>query len=418
MRRRRVLSSNIGGNAFLQMRMTPHRSIAILAGSVAVLSCASQTNVGSPSPARRSGSTPGRLVIVGGALNVNNAAVYRAILDARSGSGPFCVFPTAGATPDSDMASPVATFERYGGTGSARGVLVSSLKPETASDPAVVAQIRQCSGFFFIGGIQSRVTAAFRPEGKTTPAYDALVQRWREGAVVSGSSAGAAIMSDPMIAGGTSAAAISRGVKRITYTAGDADDTTGGVTLAPGLGFFSSALADQHFLARGRFGRLLTAMLELREFDLAFGIDENTALVVDRDSLMVVGASGVVVFDERSAKRTGPSVTDVTLHLLGDGDRFDLRSRRPALSSAKLPVAAAPLVPPAQPTNAFARFELLKALDRFSRSPSIELALPMDTGRIVLRKQAGFMAVRATGAGVQDTPSGLAMTGIRLDILR
>lgn len=396
--------------------MGSRRYILGFAASVAVTACASRAT----HAPRRAGAqlVPGRLVIVGGALNANNTGVYRAILDGRSGSGPLCVFPTAGATPDSDMASPVAIFERYGGPGSARGVLVSSLKPETARDPAIVGQISRCSGFFFIGGVQSRVTAAFRPEGKTTPAYEALMRRWREGAVVSGSSAGAAIMSDPMIAGGTSAAAMSKGVKRITYIAGDADDTTGGVTLAPGLGFFSAALADQHFLARGRFGRLLTAMLELREFDLAFGIDENTALVVDRDSLTVVGASGVVVFDERSARRTPGSVTDVTVHLLGDGDRFDLRSRRPMLAASKLPVQANALIPPSAPTNAFSRFELLKALDRFSSSAVTELSMPMDTGRIVLRKQSSFTAVRAIGTGVQNTAAGLAITGLRLDVIR
>ena len=355
-------------------------------------------------------------MIVGGALSGNNEAVHRSILDARSGSGPFCVFPTAGANPDSAMASPVAAFERYSGPGTARGVLVSSLRPETAHDPTVVAQIKQCSGFFFIGGVQSRVVAAFRPQGKATPAYEALMQRWREGAVVSGSSAGAAIMSDPMIAGGTSAAAVLTGVKRISYVAGDADDSTGGVTLAPGLGFFPSALADQHFLARGRFGRLLAAMLEMQEFDLGFGIDENTALVVDRDSLWVAGASGVVVFDERSAKRAGRSAIGVTMHLLGSGDRFDLRKRTATLASRERIAAGAAAVPAS--SDAFARFELLKALDAFSRSPLRDVAMPFNGGRIVIHKQPDFMAVRGSGTGVQGAAPQLGITGLRIDLLR
>lgn len=361
---------------------------------------------------------PGRLVIVGGALAASNESVYRAILDARAGNGPFCIFPTAGANPDSAMASPVATFERYSGPGTAKGVLVSSQRPETARDPAVVAQIRQCSGFFFIGGVQSRVVAAFRPQGKSTPAYEALMQRWREGAVVSGSSAGAAIMSDPMIAGGTSAAAVLTGVRRISYIGGDADDSTGGVTLSPGLGFFPRALADQHFLARGRFGRLLAAMLEMDEFDLAFGIDENTALIVDRDSLWVAGASGVVVFDERSAKRSGRSATDVTMHLLGAGDRFDLRSRRVSFASKNRIVSDAVSAAPTTTTNAFARFELLKVLDAFSRSSQREVAMPFDSGRVVIRKQPDFEALRGSGTGVQGAAAQLGMTGLRIDLLR
>jgi cyanophycinase len=387
------------------------RTIVLLIFATA---CAS---VGTVATGGSSAKPPGRLVIVGGALSGTNSAVYRSILDGRAGNGPLCVFPTAGARPDSDMASPVATFNRHGGPGTAIGVLVSSQKLETAYAPAVVEQIRKCSGFWFIGGVQSRVTAAFRPQGKSTPAYEALMQRWREGAVVAGSSAGAAIMSDPMIAGGTSQAAMATGVRRISYIGADSDDTTGGVTLAPGLGFFNAALADQHFLARGRFGRLLTAMLELKEFDLAFGIDENTALIVDHDSLQVIGASGVIVFDERGAKRSGKSAADIKVHLLGDSDRFDLRTRMSFASPAKTKIIPANAVDDTLVTP-FARFELLKTLDRFSKSTSTRLVMRLDEGRIVLRKESGFSAFRRNGTGVQDTPSGLGMQGLRLDLIR
>ena len=383
-----------------------------IAALILFAGCSSASSIVTrPAPA-----TPGRLVIVGGALSADNDAVYRAILEARQGTGPFCVFPTAGATPDSDMASPVATFDRHGGRGTATGVLISSLKPETARDPAIVEQIRRCSGFFFIGGVQSRVTAAFRPQGKSTPAYEALMERWRQGAVVSGSSAGAAIMSDPMIAGGTSQAAMTSGLRRITYIGADSDDSTGGVTIAPGLGFFKAALADQHFLARGRFGRLLTAMLAMDEFDLAFGIDENTALVVDRDSLRVVGASGVVVFDERTAKRSGNSVTDVTMHLLGDGDRFDLRSRTPSFPKE---IRVEPVRQSEVPVqNAFARLELLRALTEFAGTRSMRLVMPYEGGRIEIRKQYDFSATIYGGTGTQVGTRGLGMTGLRLDLVR
>src|SRR4051794_3064792 len=198
--------------------------------------------VAAATAAHRSAAKLGRLVIVGGALADSNEAIYRAILDARLGSGPFCIFPTAAATPETSIDGPVKAFEKYSGPGTAKGILVSSAKPETARDPAVVAQISACSGFFFVGGVQSRVIMAFRPDGKPTPAYDALMARWREGAVVSGSSAGAAIMSDPMIAGGTSAGAITRGLRRTTVAASDSNEATSGVTITTGLGFFPAAL--------------------------------------------------------------------------------------------------------------------------------------------------------------------------------
>jgi cyanophycinase len=365
-------------------------------------------------------ATPGRLVIIGGALSASNEAVYRSILDARLGKGPFCIFPTAGATPETGMAGPVANFERYAGAGTAKGILISESKPETARDTAVVRQIRECSGFFFIGGVQSRVITAFRPEGKSTPAYEALMARWREGAVVSGSSAGAAIMSDPMIAGGTSAGAMTRGLRRVSLTPGADDDTTGGMTLSPGLGLWPAALTDQHFLARGRFGRLLVALMDLSEFDLAAGIDENTALIVDGNTLETVGASGVVLFDERGAQRNGRSATNISMHLMGNGDRFDLASRTITLRAGKtpLPAATGDSARVAPPANIFATWEFLRVLDRWSRSPQTELVAPVEGGQITLRKTPRFRAVSAGAPGVQNTPAGLGITGMTIEIRR
>ena len=370
--------------------------------------------------ARRPAAQPGRLVIVGGALADSNEAVYRAILDGRSGKGPFCIFPTAAATPESSMAEPVKAFEKYAGPGTAKGILVSSMKPESARDPAVVAQIRACSGFFFIGGVQSRVIMAFRPDGNPTPAYEALMKRWREGAVVSGSSAGAAIMSDPMIAGGTSAAAVVRGVRRTTVAASDSNEATSGVTITTGLGFFPVALADQHFLARGRFGRLLVALLDLDQFDLAFGIDENTALVVDGSVVSNPGLSDVVIMDERPARRDGKSATGVRVHLMGAGDRFDLATRTLTISPDKtpLPRAASPDEHIDAPKDVFARWELLHLLDRLARTSQTELTIPVDGGQLTLRKDAGFRAVARNGVGVQGAPASLAMTGLSFDLRR
>ncbi|WP_373059517.1 cyanophycinase [Gemmatimonas sp.] len=359
---------------------------------------------------------PGRLVIVGGALRDTNTAVYRAILDARQGSGPFCIIPTAGATPESAMDGPVRTFERYSGAGTARGVLISAKQPETARDPAVVAQLEACSGFYFIGGVQSRVTAAFRPDGQSTPAYEAVLKRWRVGAVVAGSSAGAAIMSDPMIANGTSAGAFSRGLVRREGAAAD-DDSTAGMVMSHGLGFFPAALADQHFLARGRFGRLLVALLDVPGFDLAFGIDENTALVVDGLQVRAVGASAVAVFDARDAVRAGRSARGVTMHLMGSGDAFDLKSRRYTASAEKTALdAGGPAV--VSPANIFAPWEFLRTLDAFGRSTDRELSWPVSGGAITLRKADAFRATRLDGTGVQNVVAGLGMTGLRMDVER
>jgi cyanophycinase len=358
----------------------------------------------------------GRLVIAGGGVSRDNAALYEAVLEGRSGSGPICVIPTASADLDGargSMTSSVATFERHGGPGTAVGVLLSIDNPERAADADVVEQIRGCSGFYFTGGVQSRTVRVFRPDGADAPALSALLQRYREGALVGGSSAGAAIMSDPMIAGGSTTTALSRGVRR----GSDDDDEAGGVSLSRGIGFLPSAVVDQHFLARGRIGRLIAAVLDADEFDLGFGVDEDTGLVVDGAVATAVGSSGVIIVDARDAHRDGRSATGLRLHLMSAGDRYDVASRRLALDAGKqpLPIAGDGV---AAPADLFARWEFLHLLDRFARSTRQELTLPFEGGALVLRKGPDFAAVSGAGTGVQDTPAGLAVRGLLLDVRR
>lgn len=392
--------------------------LALVAGA-AIAGCASV-----PGAARDGGNTGdaarGRLVIIGGGLGRSNEAVYRAILDGRDGTAPLCVIPTAGAgDPQRIIAGAVAIFDEWGGPGTATGIPLSTANPEAALDPLVAAQIRGCSGFYFTGGVQSRIATVFRPDGRSTPAYDALMWRFREGAVVAGSSAGAAIMSDPMIAGGSTTGALEHGVVRGAAESDEDDDAQPirGVSIVPGLGFFPHAIVDQHFLARGRIGRVIAAVLDLEEFDLGFGIDENTALVVDGTSVHAAGASGVIVVDARDAARDGRSATDVKLHLIAPGDRFDIAARRLTHASGRTALTASP-DRVAVPDDVFARWTFLHVLHQFARSPERQLALNVPGGRLVLRKAPDFAAAHGTGTGVQDLPATLSITGMRLDITR
>jgi cyanophycinase len=359
----------------------------------------------------------GRLVIVGGGLSRETESVYRAVLDARSGTGPLCIIPTAGAEPESSIASAKAGFERYGGDGVAEGLLIATANPEAARDATMTGRILGCSGFYFTGGVQSRIAGVFRPGGSSTPAYEALLRRHREGAVVAGSSAGAAIMSDPMISGGSTTAALARGVRRTAAETDDDDDeTAGGVSIMTGLGFLP-AIVDQHFLARGRIGRLITAVLELDEFDVGFGIDENTALVVEGSSVHPVGASGVVVVDARRAVRDGRSASAIDLHLLGAGDRYDLASGSVTPAAGKRPLASHPASVEV-PDDIFARWALLHLLHDWARSGAAEVRLPFEGGELLLRRTPAFAALSSEGAGVQGAPAGLSITGVELHVRR
>lgn len=352
---------------------------------------------------------PGRLVIVGGALQSDNAAVYSAVVDARHGQGPLCVIPTASSDPSEAIESAVASLNRYGGSGSARGVLLSTDEPERARDPAVASELAQCSGFYFTGGSQSRILDVFLPEGDTTEAYRSLWRRWREGAVVAGSSAGAAMMSRVMISGGSSEDAVNLGVA-------DAQDADG-VRLRPGMGFFEPIL-DQHFLARGRIGRLIVAVVDEAAPRIGLGIDENTALVVDGDSAVVVGASGVVLVDGRASQAAGPNrAAGLTVSLIGTGDAVDLSSFEVRRASAKT-VLAGDEAPFELPEDPFARWAFLHLMRDLAVSRATEASFDLSGATLRIVEGVGFSAAGSgTSGGVEGVPPGLSAGPFLVDLV-
>jgi cyanophycinase len=308
------------------------------------------------------------------------------------------------------MERAVATLTGYGGVGSVKGILISTENPSQAQDPSVVAEVRTCSGFFFTGGSQSRIVDVFLPGGDTTEAYRALWQQWQEGAVVSGSSAGAAMMSRVMIAGGSSADAVTHGVR---LPDGD------GVHIREGMGFFELGMLDQHFLARGRIGRILVSTLQENSPQIGLGIDENTALVVDGDSAWVVGASGVVVVDGRSVQRTGPSRgLGLRMSLVGAGDLLDLRTLSVQRERTKnpMPVTETSIELPEDP---FARWAFLHLMVDLASSSIQEATFALSEANLRVLEDEGFSASMAgpTG-GIEGTPAGFSAGPFKVDLLQ
>jgi cyanophycinase len=359
----------------------------------------------------RGARTPGRLVIIGGALKVENAAVYESVVEARAGDGPVCVLPTANSDPLESMNETVEKLAEYGGVGSAKGVLITTEDPSQAREPSVVAELATCSGFYFTGGSQSRILDVFLPAGDTTEAFRTVWQRWQEGAVVSGSSAGAAMMSRVMISGGGSDEAVTHGVA--------ADRDSDGVQIREGMGFFESGVLDQHFLARGRIGRLLVSVLLEGSPQIGLGIDENTAVIVDGDSAVVVGASGVVVVDSRSAQRTAPHrASEVRLNLAGAGDVIDLRTFevRRQRTKSPVPVTEASVELPEDP---FARWAFLHLVVDLAASSTREATFALSGASLRIVEDAGFSASMADSiGGVEGTPSGFSAGPFRVDLLQ
>lgn len=187
-----------------------------------------------------------------------------------------------------------------------------------AQDEAAARRVEEADALFFTGGDQLRITSLL---GGTR--VDAAVRaRWQAGAPLAGTSAGASALSGTMIVGGD----------------GDATPALNTIQMAPGLGLLPNTVIDQHFAQRGRIGRLLSALAQ-NPAVLGIGVDEDTAVVVTPDGLFeVVGSRTVTVLDGAQVSGTNASelgggealaLTDVRLHVLPAGYRFDLARRRP-----------------------------------------------------------------------------------------
>ncbi|MEO1137511.1 MAG: cyanophycinase, partial [Pseudomonadota bacterium] len=206
-----------------------------------------------------------------------------------------------------------------------------------------IEKISSAGAIWITGGDQLRLTNMLIDEdGADSPMLTALRARLSEGAVVGGTSAGAAIMSRLMIAGGDSLAALTEPVTPIGAPINEETDGPG-LLAAMGLGFLPLGVVDQHFDQRARLGRLARAIsLVNADQRVGIGVDEDTAFVVDLSDMTarVVGTASVTIIDGRDAKFSGSksfSAQDVGLHVLSDGDEIALSSFHLTPSAYKKP---------------------------------------------------------------------------------
>lgn len=289
----------------------------------------------------------GSLVIAGGGMEPDNAAVYNRLIELAGGreNASFAVIPTAGGTPVQSFVLFRNTLVSYGikpenihliniavaDDDSTTGVDESTWK-NNGDDLSIAKQVSSCSCVWFTGGDQLRTTSAlYHADGSRTPVLEAVWQVFLKGGVIGGTSAGAAIMSDPMIGGGNSLAALLKGVV-ITVPKEEFDESNG-VLITRGLGFFPLGMIDQHFEVRARIGRLIMAMLH-EKINLGFGIDENTALIYvgATRKLEVAGVSGVTFINATQTQLTYhqklPSIKQVMVSYLENGDSYDITTQK------------------------------------------------------------------------------------------
>jgi cyanophycinase len=265
-------------------------------------------------------------VIVGGGSR--GADVMRRFVDLAGGRGKavIAVLPMASGEAAESGKEMVAEFDSLGARGYV--VLVGRAEAETES---VAKSLDSATGIWFTGGDQDRLTAAIG----ATATLRAIQARYRAGAVVGGTSAGAAVMSDSMITGNQTPPGDTTGYYGDEFPA----LARHRIQITPGLGFLSTAIVDQHFIRRERHNRLMSAVLEHPTL-IGVGIDENTAIEVSPDGKWrVLGESAVVIYDARKAKVTSPArpvlgVTDLHVHVLPPGGTFDPATGRVTIAGA------------------------------------------------------------------------------------
>jgi cyanophycinase len=273
----------------------------------------------------------GYVVPVGGALDYENGVVWSRLVALAGGEDAhFAVLAIASEDPEGSAQRTIAALRKYGAQAEFIGVaplLKGSDSVREASSPEWVSKVHAASAVFFTGGAQERIVDTLLPGGKPTPLLEAIRDLHRRGGVIAGTSAGAAIMSEIMFRDAQDVLKVLRGSLRM------------GHEIDRGLGFLDPYMVvDQHFLRRGRIGRLLPLM-QARRIRLGLGVDENTAAIVHQGMLEVVGASSVLVVDLAKAGNdagTGAfNLHGARLSLLGNGDRMNLETLEVTPSAAK-----------------------------------------------------------------------------------
>lgn len=262
----------------------------------------------------------GHLLVIGGAEDkYNERRILRKFLELTGNDGgetQILIVPVASDFPEFAADIYVQAFRRLG-ISNPRVLRATSRQDVFAANADEL--LDGVKGVFITGGDQMRLVSLL---GGTNFAQKLRELITETDVVIAGTSAGAAGMSTSMI------------------VRGDATPHPhkGSVRLSPGLGFLKNIIIDQHFTERGRISRLITAV-SYNPYNLGIGIDENTAIILDKEGVLeVFGAGSVTIVDGSQISYNeiaevddfqSFSVCGVQLHILGDGLIYDYFARTP-----------------------------------------------------------------------------------------
>ena len=260
----------------------------------------------------------GALVIIGGGCTPDGEALGSFLRLAAGGVGPIVGLTTASSSP----ARAAAAWRKDFAAAGVHDVEIPIVNTrDKANDASIADLVRRAAGVFLGGGDQVRLIATL----SGTAVGEAIREAFARGAVVCGTSAGAAALTETTMAGGEF----------------DEDGNEVEMYIGPGLGLLCfGTLIDTHFAQRRRLHRLFVAIAGYPQL-LGLGIDEDTALVVRGSIGEVVGKGGVTFVDGRDTvrvdnasevKKAGElTLSHLRVGLVGTGQLFDLEARELAV---------------------------------------------------------------------------------------
>jgi cyanophycinase len=261
-------------------------------------------------------TSKGHLVIIGGGDKTEY--IMQRIVDLAGGpDAKIIIIPNASSEPKESAEYNVEEFKNLGCT----NVDYIMFNREDADKDSLLEILSGATGIFFSGGDQSYLTR----DMLGTKLLEKVFEIYNNGGVISGTSAGAAVMSKLMITGNE---LINKDSSEIFISI-----QKNNVEVKEGFGFIKSAFIDQHFIKRKRLNRSISVVLENPNL-LGIGIDESTCIVVYPDETFeVLGENQVMIFDATNCrdvkldKNGNLGGENIIMHLLINGDRFDLKSK-------------------------------------------------------------------------------------------
>lgn len=258
----------------------------------------------------------GKLIIIGGKEDKDNDKKILYEVAKGVGNGKLCIVSVASTVGDELWETYRQVFKELG----VKHMSHLDVFHRTDSvDQNGFKAVKDADAIFFTGGDQLKITS----ELGGTIIFDRIQEIYQNGGIIAGTSAGASVMGETMMTSGAS----------------DASFRIGNLRMAPGLGLTKCMIIDQHFAERGRIGRLIGAVAHNPKY-LGIGIDEDTGIILeDQVNFKVVGSGTVYALDAHEAsgsnlveeeENTPLSLFNIKMHLLVDGDEFDLQKRMPA----------------------------------------------------------------------------------------